>query len=134
MSDIDQIKMLADKERFSLGFMTRATYIKAIENNSIFVALIGDFIVGFQYYYHRKRDLQTTLYQKTIAKEYRNLGIARLLVEEVISEARSLGKKKILLKCPENLPSNEFHKNIGFKFVRQETGIKRKLNVYELEI
>lgn len=132
--DLDQIKKLSDYERDTIGFMTRATYEKAIIDNCIFVACISERVIGFQYYYHRKRDSQTTLYQKTVDEEYRNLGIARLLVQAVIEEARSIGHTKICLKCPEDLPSNEFHKKIGFKFVRQDIGKKRKLNVYELEI
>lgn len=133
-NDLDQIKHLSDQERQTIGFLTRETYKEAINSGNIFVATVDEIVVGFQYYYHRKRGLQTTLYQKTVAKEYRNLGIARLLVAAVIEEARLIGHKELRLKCPEGLYSNSFHKKMGFVLTGVEPGRKRKLNIWVLNI
>jgi N-acetylglutamate synthase-like GNAT family acetyltransferase len=131
-SDLDDIKRLAEKERFSIGFMTRATYASAIEQGNILVILLTGRLIGFQNYYHHKRDRQTTLYQKTIDINYRNQGFGRMLLEAVITESRSIGHNKLFLKCPVDLSSNEFHRKCGFKLVGQEPGVKRRLNIWEL--
>lgn len=134
IEDVPRIKELAEMERSAIGFMTRSTYKQAIENGQILVVMINDEVVGFQYYYHRKRDTQTTLYQKTIDKEFRHQGLAKLLVDAVINEALLLGHKTVLLKCPVGLESNEFHRKIGFSLIGQEQGKKRKLNIWVKEI
>jgi N-acetylglutamate synthase-like GNAT family acetyltransferase len=134
LSDLVAIKQLADKEKSSLGFITRQTIMEAIANSSIMLIVVNGKIVGFQHYYHRKRDLQTTLYHKTIDKEFRGHGLGRILVNSVIEEARLLGRKKLFLKCPIDLPSNHFHKAIGFVLVGKEQGKKRELNLWEYSI
>jgi GNAT superfamily N-acetyltransferase len=133
-SDIIRIKKLAEEERSTIGFLTRETYLDAIISGNIFVVTIDGFVIGFQFYYHRKRDLQTTLYQKTIDKKFRNNGYAKLLVDAVIQEARSIGHKILVLKCPEKLDSNEFHKKIGFVLIGQDLGRKQKLNIWEMKL
>lgn len=130
-ADLVAIKQLADKEKSSLGFITRQTIKEAIDADSIMLILIDEKIVGFQHYYHRKRDLQTTLYHKTIDKEYRGQGLGRILVNSIVVEAKSLGRKKLFLKCPVDLPSNGFHKSVGFQLVGREQGKKRELNLWE---
>ncbi len=134
ITDLPKIKELAERERDSLGFMTKAVYEKAIEDNQIFVVLVDGQVVGFQYYYHRKRDTQTTLYQKTIDKNFRHQGLGRLLVEAVAQEAKSIGHKTILLKCPIDNESNDFHNKIGFELIGQEQGKRRKLNIWVMNI
>jgi N-acetylglutamate synthase-like GNAT family acetyltransferase len=130
-SDLDDIKRLAEEERLSIGFLTRATYSNAINNGCILVIILDEKLVGFQNYYHRKRDRQTTLYQKTIDKQYRNQGLGRLLLKAVIEEAKSIGHNKLFLKCPIGLSSNEFHRKCGFKLIGQEPGVNRWLNLWE---
>ena len=134
IEDIPKIKELAERERSSLGFLTKAVYKRAIEDEQIFVVLIDERVAGFQLYYHRKKDTQTTLYQKTVDKNFRHQGLARLLVDAVVQEAQEIGHKTILLKCPIDNESNEFHKKIGFVLARQEQGKKRKLNIWVMNI
>jgi N-acetylglutamate synthase-like GNAT family acetyltransferase len=131
LSDLVEIKLLEDKEKSSLGFITRQTISEAIETGSIMLILVDDKIVGFQHYYHRKRDLQTTLYHKTIDREYRRQGLGRTLVNSIVEEARFLGRKKLFLKCPTDLSSNSFHEAFGFTLVGKEQGKKRELNLWE---
>ncbi len=130
-SDLAVIKAIADTERDSLGFITRGTVREAIDQGQIMVVAVDGNIVGFQHYYHRKRDLQTTFYHKALRKEWRGQGLGRRLVDAVIDEARALGRRKVVLKCPVDLPSNRFHERYGFILVGQELGRKRKLNVWQ---
>ncbi len=133
-SDVAAIKVIADAERDSLGFMTRLTILAAIREGCIMVIVVNGFVVGFQHYYHRKRDRQTTLYHKSILLKWRGLGLGKLLVDSVVQEARALGREKLVLKCPVDLPSNGFHQKYGFQLVGQEQGKKRKLNIWEYKL
>jgi len=134
IEDLDQIKKLADAETETLGFVPRGAIRDGVEGGFVLVAVIKNKIIGFQQYYHRKKDLQTTLYRKTVAKEWRSKGIGTMLVQAVIEEARGLGKKRLLLKCPVDNSSNQFHQKFGFLLIGTEPGKKRKLNIYEYRI
>lgn len=130
-SDLGAIKAITDAERDAFGFITRATVREAIKQGHIVVATVDGEVVGFQHYYHRKRDLQTTLYHKAVAPKWRMQGIGTALVDAVANEARALERWRLLLKCPAELSSNKFHERYGFTLVGQESGKKRKLNIWE---
>ncbi|HJR79994.1 MAG TPA: GNAT family N-acetyltransferase [Anaerolineales bacterium] len=132
--DLASIKKLADCETRSLGFTVISAIVEGIELGFVFVAEVQGEVVGFQQYYHRKRDLQTTLYRKTVAKKWRRQGIATKLVDAVVEEAKKLNREVIFLKCPIDNESNKFHLRYGFKKIRVDSGKRRKLNVYEYRL
>ena len=134
LKDLDELKVLADLEKPSLGFTTRGTLQGALKNRQLFVAVMGDRLVGFQHYYHRKKDTQTTLYKKMVKLEWRRIGLGKMLVDAVRDEAKELGKETLLLKCPVELPANAFHASYGFTLLRQEKGRRRQLNVWEYQL
>lgn len=131
LSDLGAIKSIADVERDTLGFITRATLEQAIRDGGIMVVVSDGCVVGFQHYYHRKRDLQTTLYHKAIRPEYRGQGLGTALVDAVVEESRLLRRRNLVLKCPVELAANGFHSRYGFVLIGQEPGKKRKLNIWE---
>lgn len=133
-SDLDAIKAIADSEKAAFGFITRATIRAAIAQGGMMVVTVDSDVVGFQHYYHRKRDLQTTLYHKAVMLKWRGQGLGTMLVDAVVEEARSLGRQSLRLKCPADLPSNGFHANYGFKLVGQERGKRRALNLWEFSL
>lgn len=133
-SDLEAIKAIADAERNSLGFITRTTIRKAIYQGNIIVVTVNNRVVGFQHYYHRKQDRQTTLYHKAVLLDFRRQGLGTRLVDAVVQEARAMGRQKLRLKCPVDLPANRFHKRYGFVLVGQEPGRVRKLNVWEYNL
>ncbi|HXG20703.1 MAG TPA: N-acetyltransferase [Methylomirabilota bacterium] len=132
--DLDQIKKLAARNSDALGFVLRPALEQAILEGRLVVAEMGNRILGFQEYYHRKRDRQTTLYHKCVAAEFRGHGIGKALVDAVVAEAQNMGRTHLLLKCPEDLPANEFHRRYGFKLVAKENGRRRRLNVWRLNL
>jgi len=87
-------------------------------------------VVAFEHYYHRKSDLQTTLYHKAVLPEFRRRGIATRLVDAVVRESRELGRERLLLRCPVGIAANEFHKDYGFVLDHREPGKVRELNVW----
>ncbi len=124
------MKKLAAENSDALGFVLRSVLAKAIEENRLVVAEAGGCLIGFQEYYHRKRDGQTTLYHKCVATAFRRRGVGKALVDAVVAESRKAGRQFLLLKCPENLPSNEFHRSYGFRLSGTEQGRRRKLNIW----
>ena len=131
--DLVQIKFLADLERKSLGFITRATILQSIEKQELIVAEKDNQVIGFQMYHHRI-DHQTTLYKKTVQKAYRRLGIGRKLETFVLNEAKLMGQTIVRLKCPVDNESNHFHVAMGFDLVGIEKKTKRDLCLYEKSI
>jgi GNAT superfamily N-acetyltransferase len=132
--DLDQLKALADLEIETIGFTMLSVLQEGIGLGYMFVAEVSGRIVGFQQYYHRKRDRKTTLYRKVIAEPWRRKGIGSKLVNAVVDEARLLGREKLVLKCPEDNESNKFHQSYGFEIVGTEPGKRRRLNVYEYRL
>jgi ribosomal protein S18 acetylase RimI-like enzyme len=127
-------KKIADANRDALSFVTRGKFQEAVEQKRGLVALQDDKVIGFVLYRHRKRDKQTTLSDICVDKGHRGEKIGRLLVEALVQDCRKKSREFIQLKCPTDLPANEFYHSVGFKFHDIENGKKRKLNVWRLTI
>jgi ribosomal protein S18 acetylase RimI-like enzyme len=134
MPDLPQIKKLAAQNSDALGFVLQPAIAKAIEEKRIVVAEANDKVVGFQEYYHRRRDGQTTLYHKCVAVDFRRCGIATALVDAVVHESKKIGRQFLLLKCPDGLSSNMFHKRYGFRLIGTEEGRRRRLNIWRYDL
>lgn len=129
LTDIDAIKQIADAHRRELGFVRRPSLIESINRQEVFVAQNGDGLVGFMEFHHR-RDLQTTLYNVAVNADSRREHIGRSLMQRLEKEAIEKGKSIILLKCPEELPSNSFYERLDYTLARTDTGKARRLNVW----
>jgi N-acetylglutamate synthase-like GNAT family acetyltransferase len=127
--DIDAIKELADAHRHELGFLRRPALLEAIQRQELLVAQNSKDILGFVEYRHR-RDQQTTLYNVVVHPDHLRQGIGRDLVFALEKEAQQKEKFWILLKCPEDLPANNFYQHIGYKKVSIEQGKSRQLNIW----
>lgn len=131
--DLGGIKTLADKHKHELGFVLRPALVRSIAHGQVFIATTDTELIGSVDYHHR-RDTQTTLYHIVVAQEWRRQGIGRGLIESLQNEASAQGKKRILLKCPEDLSANSFYQQLGFKLLSVANGRSRKLNVWQLAI
>lgn len=130
--DIDKIKLIADANRDAIGFVLRPKIEFALKRGELLVATTRNGrVIGFVNYHHR-RDVQTTLYEICVKKEHRKNGVGRKLIRALIEESKTVGKKKILLKCPESLKANGFYRKLCFKNIAKENGRKRRLNVWTL--
>lgn len=132
--DLKYVKSLADNNREALGFNTQQKFKEVIEQGRGFVALENKKVVGFVIYRHRKIDTQTTLSEICVAQDYRGHSIGTKLVKTLIQDALQKSRSCIQLKCPVNLPANEFYRKLGFKLIAIENGKRRQLNVWQLLI
>ncbi len=132
LNDIDALKRIADTHKRELGFLRRPTLIAAIERQEIFVAEDDGEIVAFVEYHHR-RDQQTTLYNIVVQSAYQRQGVGKELIKALQTESQNHKKQFILLKCPADLPANNFYSDIGFTLISIEPGKRRQLNIWQWE-
>jgi GNAT superfamily N-acetyltransferase len=133
LADLDTIKSLADDHRSELGFVLRPALARSIERSELVVATNTTDLIAFVEYHHR-RDAQTTLYHIVVAPDYHRQGIGRWLIERLADEARAAGKEIIALKCPANLPANDFYAHTGWSLAGSEPGKRRPLNLWQLPL
>jgi ribosomal protein S18 acetylase RimI-like enzyme len=133
-TDIQTAKLLADKSRDELGFITRQKFEEAVEQQRGCVALENTQVVGFVLYRHRKLDYQTTLSEICVHKDYRRRHIGEQLVNALIEDCLNKSRHFIQLKCPTDLPANAFYRQLGFELVATEKGKKRSLNIWRLTL
>lgn len=131
--DIITIKEIADANRSSLGFILEATIEKQVQNKELMVYEHNGEVVGF-ISFHNRLDGWTTVYELCIEKSQRGKGFGKKLMEVIEEQAYKGGRVGIRLKCPVDLPANDFYAHIGFKKVNIEKGKKRLLNIWEKEI
>lgn len=132
--DITSLKVLVDQHRYQLGFVLKSALQTSIDRSELFVAVDkNDSLLGFVQYRQRK-DGQTTLYNIVVNQEFRGEGIGQNLINALVNEVKESGQKVIMLKCPVDLPSNDFYRLYGFKLVSVEEGKKRPLQIWSLSL
>ncbi len=126
----DRAREAADvfqQHRDELGFVNAA---QCREKDLYTVERAGR-VVGAALGNHCVRKPQTTLYELAVLPEYRREGIAKELVEKMASDSPH---EKIVAKCPEGLPANDFYQQTGWRKVGHEDGKNRALNVWQYQI
>lgn len=131
---IAQIKGLVDANRHVFGFVVRSAFYDALETRTLIVANRGENVIGFLRYHHRKRDLQTTLYDICVAKPERGKNIGRGMMAVLIDDCHNFKRAAILLKCPSHLEANTFYEKNGFCCIDSAIGKRQKLNVWRLDL
>lgn len=134
ISDIVDVKSIADEHRDSLGFVLQGKIAEAIADNRGFVVTDSQSVVGFVIYRHRKADRQTTLSEIAVTSAYQKRQAGKLLLWQLEDECRKLGRTFIQLKCPSDLPANSFYQRMGYKIHAIQPGKKRELNVWRKPI
>jgi ribosomal protein S18 acetylase RimI-like enzyme len=132
--DIPAVKKLADANRTSVGFVTAAKFHEAVQQRRAIVAVDNEQVIGFVLYRHRKIDRQTTLSEICVHENCRCQHIGSKLVAALIQDCEQKARSFIQLKCPTELPANEFYRRLGFMLHAIEAGKKRPLNVWRFVI
>jgi GNAT superfamily N-acetyltransferase len=133
-SHIEGAKKLADTNRAIFGFITRGVFLDAYEAGTLIVATRYGKVVGFLRYHHRKRDLQTTLYDICVAEPERGKRLGQGMLHMLIDCCCNVGRATILLKCPSHLAANTFYEKNGFCCVETLAGKRQRLNVWCLDL
>lgn len=123
IEDISTIKQIADRNRYTLGFIPRPNLIEAQSKGWLWVACEDSQVLGFANCW-RRRDGWLTIRELCVAEQRRNQGIGQLIIMAL--------PRPIRLKCPVDNRSNDFYRKLGFCKVAVEPGKKRALNVWQL--
>ena len=131
--DQSAIKALADRHRKDIGFVLAPAIRASISEGALWVAKDGPEVVGFVRFHHRL-DGVTKLYEVCVLENARGRGVGRLLIGAIREQALLAGQHAIVLKCPEDLPANEFYRQLGFEDAGLEQGKRRRLRIWRLRI
>jgi len=123
----DEAAKLFQQHRDELGFVNRAQ----CEEKDLAVERQDGKVVGAILGNHCVRKPQTTVYELAVLPAYRRRGIAGRLIDRF---ARESPHKKLVAKCPSELPSNKFYAADGWTLQSVEDGKNRPLNVWEKSI
>lgn len=134
IENIDDVKLIADANRTSLGFITKKKFEEIVEQKRGIIALQNNVVVGFVIYRHRKVDSQTTLSEICVHNDYRNQHIGSELIFALVQDCKQRNREFIQLKCPVDLGANRFYERLGFRLHSIEEGKKRQLKVWRLAI
>lgn len=129
--DLDAVKHLFDANKTALGFVLRPSLIESIQRAELIVAYRESDFVGVVHYHHR-RDGQTTLYHIVVDTTCRATGVGRALILALQQECILRGMHSIVLKCPQELPANQFYARVGFSYIRTDVGKHRPLSVWHM--
>ena len=133
-SHIEGAKCLADANRHIFGFITRGAFYDTYQAGTLIVATRDEEVVGFLRYHHRKRDLQTTLYDICVSESMRGQGLGWGMLNMLVDSCRTVGREIILLRCPTPLAANDFYERYGFTCVDTVVGKRQRLNVWRLDL
>lgn len=140
-TDVEGAKRIASKYGKELGFVNIATLRQAQEKEWLLIASEWNFqtesddVIGFVNF-RIKEDKTCTLYDIAVKKEYRGKGIGTRLLNYLkrMVYLTGGGGSYIQLKCPVELPANQFYQKRGFALITVEEGKKRPLNVWRYEL
>ena len=127
-------KKLADANRNIFGFITRGAFDEACLAGTLIVAVRGSEVIAFLRYHHRKRDLQTTLYDICVSESERGKGLGIQMLRMLIDYCYASNRATILLKCPSHLSANGFYQRNGFVCINTLVGKRQNLNVWQLNL
>lgn len=131
--EMTAIKALVDAHRRELGFVPLPALREALRRGWLYVAEVEGRILGMIDWWAR-RDAVVVLYNIVVDPQQRSAGVGRQLVATMIAWARERRAGEIQLKCPAELPANDFYRRLGFQLTRREAGRRRPLNCWSLPL
>lgn len=124
--DIDACNAIARQYPRELPFISRVQFQQSIGKRELFVCEWNNQVAGFVRW-HARRNGWNTIYDLAVSADLVYLGVGRALLYSVPCPMR--------LKCTtDNTTANRFYQNAGMHLKEVEKGIKRNLNVWEMNI
>lgn len=115
-----------------LGFISKVQVEQAEEAGQLYWRESEDGeIVAAAIIRHCVKKPQTTLQDIAVLEEHRGKGLAQSIIDEAADDSRH---PKMVAKCPEDLPSNDWYDSQGWEHAGVQDGKNRDLNIWELEL
>ena len=133
---IEQVRRLADANRSSLGFLPASAYSEAATKGCLWIAVDHPTLNLMGYLFFGGTYPHLKVFQVYICPEYRSVGTARTLVNELVKHGENLSYLTITARVASELKANKFWQALGFRIVRQVSGGKsnRTINIYVLDL
>ena len=131
---IDIVAQEADKNNTNFGFLPKSVYNQLGMKDCLWV-LVDDKkqYLGHILFSHAISKSKITVQQTYILPQYRGLGYARQLIEELKAYGEKQQVTDLVAKVADDLKSaNKFYNSVGFDAIMQKDGgltTKRKINV-----
>lgn len=132
-ADLPLIKKLADDHRRELGFVRTDALRNSLRRGWLLVAEAEGGISGFVHWWAR-RDGTIVVYNIVVDTPVRRLGLGSRLLRAVVDWAEGHDSLAVQLKCPVDLPANEFYAQTGFRLYSQDAGKRRALNCWRMDL
>jgi GNAT superfamily N-acetyltransferase len=120
---VEMVKRVANQYKDELGFVNRSALLESVGRGGLWVACVGQRVVGFVNY-RTRRDGVSVIYEIATDRNWTRRGIGGVLLSAVPLPRR-------LKTTADNCRANEFYEGRGMMLVGIETGRKRVLNVWE---
>lgn len=119
---VEQIVAL-EKEAFGVGGMNHWFLVPFIRHGRVFVALIGDEVVGVcEYMLDFRRPSQAYLFGFVVKEEWRNSGVGKRLLHKTCTVLKAHGISAVSLTVhPDNMGARRLYEKFGFTITEYRT-------------
>lgn len=119
---IPNVIAAADNERESFGFLPARAYEDfALQRRLIIARAANNALAGYVVFGGTAP--QARIFQTYVSPDFRRIGLARALVNEVVQRSENEAFLSIRVEVASDLlEANEFYKNCGFRKVREKAG------------
>ena len=133
---LNEVRRLADANRNALGFLPATAYDQAAMKGCLWVAVEGTTKKLRGYLFFGDRFPRLRVYQVYVRPQFRSLGTARTLIEELKTYGEGNDYLTITARVAAELPANKFWRGLGFNVTGRHPGGKRgrTINRYALEL
>ena len=137
MNYVDQVRHLADANRSMLGFVPASAYREAALKGCLWIAVdqTTQDLMGYLFFGGTYPHLK--VFQIYVDREFRSVGMARALIEELKKHGESTNHLTITARVAAELEANKFWRRAGFRVVDQVRGggkTRRTINIYLFEL
>jgi GNAT superfamily N-acetyltransferase len=136
---VDLVRMAADTEKESLGFLPDRAYKEAADQGKLLIAVIreGNDRIYAGHLLHGGVFPQARIFQIFTVPQFRRKGIGRRLVEALVRRAETSQFMSIVANVADDLAANNFWQALSFEVVRTKLGGRttgRQINVRVREL
>lgn len=135
MRYVNDVRRLADKHRQEFGFLKDVVYADHAKRGNLWVVVDtasidfrGHLLLGGQH-------PRMKVFQICVQRDHRSLGIARMLISELIRYSTECGYLNITARVSSLLPANKFWQRSGFHIIKQtKEASGTTINLYSLNL
>lgn len=127
LDDFDNIYALYNKESRAVGPVMPFAIRERIGLSECVIAEENGTFLGVCNFHLMRKEERTTIYEIAVCKEARRRGVAKSLVEHILTTY----KRPIRVKCIKDSDAEKFWKSVG-QYVSEEASRKQMVCIYQV--